>query len=390
MATFEHPKFRDDLKDIVEALRRHHQCHTAILYGSFAVGDATPESDYDVAGFADSPNVERIAGKWRNSYLDIFVYPESKLDSPSSELLHLRNGSVLFEKGDAGKRLLADLDEIYRLGPERLPLSELRARHRWAWKMLDRAAKEDPEGNFRRTWLLTALLEDHFRVRHMWYMGPKKSLAYLKLNSPDVYSAFEAALIPGASFEIISKVVEAVVGPREEGTVNDELMGSRETSDVSALRFREMKVADVPGLFYVRPRTRENAMTLEELQRLGINPQSVTESLGMSTKGWVCVDSDRVVAFSIADRATGEFLAIAVLPEYERKGVGGRLMALAGEWLTASGCKRAWLTTDLDTTLRAYGFYRKLGWTDWKIERGLRWMELSLPRCPCDGPIIQE
>ena len=62
MARFEHPKFRDDLKDIAEALRRHHECHTAILYGSFAVGDATPESDYDVAGFANSPNVERIAG----------------------------------------------------------------------------------------------------------------------------------------------------------------------------------------------------------------------------------------------------------------------------------------------------------------------------------------
>ena len=74
-------------------------------------------------------------------------------------------------------------------------------------------------------------------------------------------------------------------------------------------------------------------MTLEELQLLGIDPQSVTESL----------------------------------------------MALAEEWLAPSGCGRAWLTTDLDTTLRAYGFYRKRGWTDWKIERGMRWMELSFP-----------
>jgi GNAT superfamily N-acetyltransferase len=149
--------------------------------------------------------------------------------------------------------------------------------------------------------------------------------------------------------------------------------------DESFVQFREMTAADVPAaLSYVRPRTRENAMTLEELARLGINAQSVTESLAKSTKGWVCDDAGQVVAFSIADRATGEFLAIAVLPEYEGKGVGGRLMALAEEWLVASGCKRAWLTTDLDTTLRAYGFYRKRGWTDWKIERGLRWMELSL------------
>ena len=99
-----------------------------------------------------------------------------------------------------------------------------------------------------------------------------------------------------------------------------------------------------------------------------------------SAKGWVCDDCDQVVAFSMADCATEEFLVIAVLSEYEGKGVGGMLMALAEEWLAASGCKRAWLTKDLDTTLRAYGFYRKRGWTDWKIERGLRWMEVRLPR----------
>ncbi len=146
------------------------------------------------------------------------------------------------------------------------------------------------------------------------------------------------------------------------------------------MKFREITADDVPALFYVRPRTRENALTLEELQQLGIDPQSVTESLGQSTKGWVCDDAGRVVAFSMADRATGEFLVIAVLPEYEGKGVGGKLMALAEEWLAASGCQRAWLTTDLDTTLRAYGFYRKRGWTDCKVDRGLRWMELRLAR----------
>jgi ribosomal protein S18 acetylase RimI-like enzyme len=144
------------------------------------------------------------------------------------------------------------------------------------------------------------------------------------------------------------------------------------------MKFREITATDVPALFHVRPRTRENALTLDELRRLGITPQSVTESLGQSTKGWVCDDSGQVVAFCMADRATGEFLVIAVLPEYEGKGVGGTLMSLAEEWLAASGCKRAWLSTDLDTTLRAYGFYRKRGWTDWKIERGNRYMELRL------------
>jgi GNAT superfamily N-acetyltransferase len=147
---------------------------------------------------------------------------------------------------------------------------------------------------------------------------------------------------------------------------------------MSAVRFREITAPDVPQLFVVRPQTRENAMTVEELQRLGINPRSVTESLAKSTKGWLCEDAGRVVAFAMADRASSEFLVIAVLPEYEGRGIGGRLMVSIKEWLAGSGCTRSWLTTDLDTTLRAYGFYRKYGWTDWKIERGLRWMEIRL------------
>jgi GNAT superfamily N-acetyltransferase len=147
----------------------------------------------------------------------------------------------------------------------------------------------------------------------------------------------------------------------------------------SAATFREITATDVPALFHVRPRTRENAMTLEELQRLGIDPQSVAKSLAGSTKGWLCEVGGEVVAFAMADRATGEFLVIAVLPEHEGKGIGGTLMATTQEWLAASGCTRAWLTTDLDTRLRAYGFYRKHGWTDWKIERGLRWMETRFP-----------
>jgi predicted nucleotidyltransferase len=226
MSRIEHLRLSEDLNDIAEALRLRHACHTAILYGSFAAGDATSGSDYDVAGFANLPSVERIAGKWRNSYLDLFVYPESRLDSPDPEMLHLRGGVVLFEKGASGRRLLAKLDEIFALGPERLPASELRTRRRWAWKMLDRAARNDPEGNFRRAWLLTALLEDYFRLRNQWYLGPKKSLAYLRSNAPDVYSAFEEGLLPDARLETIARVVEAVAGPRAEETVNDELMTS--------------------------------------------------------------------------------------------------------------------------------------------------------------------
>ena len=141
-------------------------------------------------------------------------------------------------------------------------------------------------------------------------------------------------------------------------------------------QFRAITLTDIPALFYVRTRTRENRYTLEELERLGITEDSVAEKLTTSYKGWLCSQDGAVVGFCMADRAAGELWVIAVLPEFEGNGIGGKLMSFAEEWLWSTGWTRAWLTTDMDITLRAYGFYRKRGWLDWKIEDGVRWMEL--------------
>jgi len=144
--------------------------------------------------------------------------------------------------------------------------------------------------------------------------------------------------------------------------------------------FREITPADIQSLFYVRTRTRENSYTYDELRQRGITEQSVAQKLTTSYKGWLCERDDSVVGFCMADSATGELWVIAVLPEFERKGIGDRLMALAEAWLWSKGCERAWLTTDIDTSLRAYGFYLHRGWLDDKIEDGLRYMQLFSPQ----------
>jgi len=147
------------------------------------------------------------------------------------------------------------------------------------------------------------------------------------------------------------------------------------------MSIRPIIAVDIPALFSVRPRTRENALTLAELHALGITPESVTSWLQASTSGWLWeTPGGEVVGFCMADRSTGELLVIALLPKYEGRGIGGQLMQHAESWLAQSGCNRAWLTTDLDPSLRAYGFYQQRGWTDWKVENGLRWMELALTR----------
>ena len=146
------------------------------------------------------------------------------------------------------------------------------------------------------------------------------------------------------------------------------------------MEFRAIAAEDVPALFYVRTRTRENTYTLEQLARLGITEDGVLKKLSSSYKGWLCENNASVVGFCMADGDTGELWVIAVLPDFERKGIGKRLMALAEDWLWEIGCTRAWLTTDVDTTLRAYSFYRNRGWVDWKVEDGLRWMQLFAPK----------
>lgn len=141
---------------------------------------------------------------------------------------------------------------------------------------------------------------------------------------------------------------------------------------------REIGVDDVASLFEVRIRTRENRFTMVELAALGITPASVTQWLAGTRPGWLCEDSGRTVGFCMVDHATAELLVIAVLPEYEGRGIGAALMTRAEGWLRSRGCARAWLTTDLDMRLRAYGFYRGRGWTDWKQDTQLRYMARDL------------
>jgi GNAT superfamily N-acetyltransferase len=109
------------------------------------------------------------------------------------------------------------------------------------------------------------------------------------------------------------------------------------------------------------------------LTALGITENSVSEKLRGSCKGWLCEEQGSVVGFAIGDRSSGEMWVIAVLPGHIGGGIGGALLERVEAWLFSEGCLELWLTTDIDTRLRAYSFYKKHGWTDSKIEKALRY-----------------
>jgi len=198
---------------LIEELQRAHGVHTVILYGSRARGDATPESDIDVAGFADVAETARDARLWNGLYLDAFAYPTAIAEAaPELEMLKLLGGRVLLDERGLAGPLLERLAALDRAGPAALPETELRMRRVWARKTLARVRRGDVEAHYRYHWMLYQLLEDYFALRGEWYRGPKEALADLRRRAPETFAAFERALVPGAPLETLEALVERVVG----------------------------------------------------------------------------------------------------------------------------------------------------------------------------------
>ena len=203
------------LHRLVARLESEEGCHTIILYGSRARGDAGPDSDYDIIGFRDreGPSV-RETGVRDDALLDVFIYPSGRLAEPSADLLHVRGGQVLRDRDGRGAAFLGRLDDVFAAGPDPLPVDEIVARRNWAWKTLDRVGRGDVESHFRRAWLLTMQLENFFLLRNEWYLGSKTALGVLQAEHPDVYAVLERALAPAASLAEIEALVLAVNGSR--------------------------------------------------------------------------------------------------------------------------------------------------------------------------------
>jgi GNAT superfamily N-acetyltransferase len=145
------------------------------------------------------------------------------------------------------------------------------------------------------------------------------------------------------------------------------------------MRFLEITPDDVPALFDVRVATRENRLSRDELSARGITESAVQQRLAGSFRGWLCACDGRVVGFAMGDGSTGELEVIAVLPEYEGRGVGRGLLERVERWLRSVGWNELWLLTDPDVSLRAYRFYRAAGWLDAGLDGGNRVLRKPTP-----------
>jgi GNAT superfamily N-acetyltransferase len=120
---------------------------------------------------------------------------------------------------------------------------------------------------------------------------------------------------------------------------------------------REATSDDVFAMHEIRLSVLENVLSDPNK----ITPAHYRRYLGKFAKSWVFVEASQIVGFAAADAKSGNVWALFVRPGHERRGIGRHLHDEMMNWLFATGCDRAWLTTGRST--RAEHFYLSAGWT---------------------------
>jgi ribosomal protein S18 acetylase RimI-like enzyme len=129
------------------------------------------------------------------------------------------------------------------------------------------------------------------------------------------------------------------------------------------LKYRPAQVEDAVDCVALRGRTRQNAVSEERLRSMGITSISWAEGIRSGAlPGHVCTAEGEIVGYCFGERASGEIVVLALLPDFEDRGIGRELLDRMTRELTEIGHSRLFLGCSPDPASRSYGFYRHLGW----------------------------
>ena len=127
--------------------------------------------------------------------------------------------------------------------------------------------------------------------------------------------------------------------------------------------YRKATPEDSPDCITLRGKTRENSFSVEQLEAVGVTLESWRSGISNgSFPGYVGTVENELIGYCFGNRDTGEIVVLALLPEYEGKGIGKTLLNLMIEEFRGLGFDRLFLGCSSDPKVRSYGFYRHLGW----------------------------
>lgn len=177
------------LIDLVEKIKKEYRCKTIILYGSYADGTYIETSDLNIVCFAEVENMITDTSIFGGIQLDLWVYPMDCLNGYET-LGKLYEGRILYEVDNIGSKLLEKIKTHVEREFE-VSKEEIERLKSWCYKIINRIAVGDIEGNYRKVWLMNDLLPIYFQMKKKWFLGPKKSLRWLEENDKKMYLMFE-------------------------------------------------------------------------------------------------------------------------------------------------------------------------------------------------------
>ncbi|WP_055108603.1 nucleotidyltransferase domain-containing protein [Paenibacillus ihumii] len=198
------------IQEVIEYLESKYNCHTIILYGSYTSNDYTSESDVDLVCFYDGLENKNDSSILNDKQLDAWIY-NSEAAKDVEPFLRIQNGIVLKDEKSLGAWLMEEVNTLLKKGPEQLSSDEAIFLKQWLAKMLSRSLRGDVEGDFRYHWLLSDSLEIYFKIKNLWYLGPKKSLQWLLENDKAAYHLFSEALSRNSSNENMKRLIEHIL-----------------------------------------------------------------------------------------------------------------------------------------------------------------------------------
>lgn len=129
------------------------------------------------------------------------------------------------------------------------------------------------------------------------------------------------------------------------------------------LKYRPALPEDAEECVALRGKTRENAFSKEQLRSIGVTSESWGKNIRCGAlPGQICTVAGNIVGYCFGARKTGEIVVLALLPDFENRGIGRELLNRMTKELAKLGHTRLFLGCSADPMSRSYGFYRNLGW----------------------------